>query len=418
MLEFIKNLLVKKEIPIEQIKFEDLEGWITKTISKINSQLDEKISNFNKEAKEEIKSCQDSLKTLEKSQLKNPNIPLRAKQSMDGNRSEYMKRINFFLEKFTLTYHNYADLLLCIDKMESEINLLAKSTGKSYIVLQQFFSNESYAIALRIKNIDEILKKMKNLINNSKVSNAVKIKETIKVMKSSLSRKEEIIAQCKELEIDLSEVTKRSLYISQSLTQLKSSSEFADLEKLENEKLNLEREMNLIQSDFHNSISALERPLKKFSRIALENQKWIEQYLISPVKALIEDKNLIILQILNDLEKKMHDKTIGLDDKKYQKSLIEIKKLNKEFFINFFQKYNNLVKKLEITYKELQENRLKAKTSQLNKEKENVELRIENLQRRIQELNKEGEKIDFEKMIMGIQEKINLMLDKRIIVVK
>ena len=147
-------------------------------------------------------------------------------------------------------------------------------------------------------------------------------------------------------------------------------------------KLNEEKKEKI--DEFYNdekqilqSFSILERALRKYSHIAFEHEEIVLDYLNKPIETLANDKNLMILEVLSNLEKQLNENRLQVDEKKKEKSLEEIKKLSREFIGQFLKKYFSF--KLEID--EL-DNKIKAsgvaeKFRNFNKQLEEINIRIE-----------------------------------------
>ena len=189
MLKFLKSIFTKKEIKKEEIALNELENWFNQESKIIFNDLDEKIGEIKSKINQEIKKCIENLEILENTELKNPNIPIRAKQAMEGNREAYIKRINIFLNNSYLNKTNYDEIIDFCNNFSNELNIVAKSTLKSYQILKEFLANESSNVAMNIKNLDNNIKELKNLIINSDLKDIEKIKSGIFDIKPKLNKK-------------------------------------------------------------------------------------------------------------------------------------------------------------------------------------------------------------------------------------
>ena len=84
--------------------------------------------------------------------------------------------------------------------------------------------------------------------------------------------------------------------------------------------------------------------MKKYERLDLKN-KWVGGYLNNSLEALLEDKELKILEIIGKIKEAIAKGELELKDKKKDKILQELDKLDKDYFNLFLSKYNELNKK-------------------------------------------------------------------------
>ena len=416
MLRFLKNIFAKKEAEREEVALDKLEGWFEGNTKDIFNRLDEKIGHTKSKIKDEIKECAENLEILKNAELKNPNIPIRAKQAMEGNREAYIKRIEIFLDNINLNKTDYVELMDFCRNFSEELDLLARSTLKSYHILQQFLANESSAIALNIKNLDNFVKEIKNSIADSSLENIEGIKNEILDLKNNIKRKNDLKEELDNKLKDIVELKKSKESLEEEIANFKKSGDFVNFLELQEKRELIKKEIESHNDNFLHSFSVLEKAFKKFSRIAFEDKKTVEDYASFPLKALMKDNELKIIKILDRLEKNLHDNKLDLDEKKRQKSLDEIKKLDKDFFISFLKIHNELKEKLNKINKEIWDNEAEKNEIKLNDKFNSANLKIEKLESNISGLKQEFEKIDVQELKNEVREKVNNALSKNIVI--
>ena len=142
----------------------------------------------------------------------------------------------------------------------------------------------------------------------------------------------------------------------------------------------------------------------------------INNYLVSPVKTLAEDKGLRIKKVLDNLKGNLLRNKLELEEKKVQKSLSEIEKLSVDFFMYFLAAYNELEERLKNTCNELENNMAEKKYIELNNRMGLLNLQMERLEEDIKGLKQESGKIDIQALKTSLQEKVNSALNKCIII--
>ena len=158
MLNFLKKLFAKEEIPEENIEIDRLNSWLDEKTKPLFEGLDNNINQIISKINDEKGKCTENLKTLENAKLQNPKIPERVKTIMEGNRDAFIKKVTFFFNNMDLKYHNdkdYNELIEKCNRIKSEIDALGKSTARSYQVLNEFFAREAENVAINIKKVEE-----------------------------------------------------------------------------------------------------------------------------------------------------------------------------------------------------------------------------------------------------------------------
>ena len=98
MLGIIKNLFKKTQ---ETVKEEDIDTWLDHKVSTLKKRLMEQLRLTNGRIKTSIEETKQKLEALEEAGLLNPDVPERAKHFMRGNKDEYTRRINNFLQSIS-----------------------------------------------------------------------------------------------------------------------------------------------------------------------------------------------------------------------------------------------------------------------------------------------------------------------------
>lgn len=414
MLNFLKKLFAKQEISEEKIELGKLNNWLDDKTKPLFGDLNDSINQIINRINDEKEKVTENLKTLENAKLQNPKIPERVKTIMEGNRAAFIKKVTFFFNDTDMEYNDYNEILEKCNKIKNEIDSLGKGTVRSYQVLNEFFAREIENIAINIKKIENYSKDIKNLIKNSKISNIEKIKNAVSDIQNKISLKEKYSIELENNKKDFQSNKNKKTEIENKINEIKSSQDYKIYENLLVEQNNFESKLSEIENKVFHDFSALEKALKKYAKIAFENEKLILEYLSSPIKALIADSNLEIIKILNNLEKVIVGKELELDAKKSEKTLIKIKELSNEYFINTQKNYKKLIEKLNERKLLIENNEPKKELESYGNELKNINENIENLNNKISNINNELEKINIEKLKENLQEEVNDIANTKI----
>ena len=415
MFDFLKKIFGKEEeIQEEKIKAGELEKWFSDKSKQIADKLDNEVRIIKDKVNEEIEKTKHNLETLKNAALRNPNIPFRAKQMMDGNREAYIKRVSIFLKQIDLE-KEYNGLLEFCNNFDDMLTDFGKSTIKTYHILQEFLAHESSAIAGNIRNLGNFVKELKNRVKESDIDSIKTIKEDIILLDKRIKQRERAKNELEEKTKEKEELIKSIKEIDDGIEILKKDKEYDKLVKLKSEKNKIAMQIDEHKSKLFHSFSIIEMALKKFSRMAFENEKIINKYIENPL-FLIGDDELKIISILKNLEKNIINNQIQLKDKKKEKTLEEIRKMNREFFDNFLQKYKGLMEELRNIDKEIGKIDIQHKINELNNKKNEDELRLEGINKYMENLKKNIEEEQTSKLKEEIKKEINHLLKTNIII--
>lgn len=360
MLKFFRNLF-REEEKIEKIEKDELEQWFNSKASELEAKTKARIDFFKKELNEKISLTFETLRALEKTELRNPNITVREIQFMEGNRKTYVQRTELFLNQikdildyeFNFFFQNY----------KQYIEDFSRSTTRSYRILQEFYAHESRDVAIKIKEIDELIS---NLKNDEQINNYEKIEEIKKgffSINNKIKKKKEMEDDINDIDNEIIRLKEQEKILDTRKNEILSSQEYKEILNLEIEKRNIENKLNSLKDAIVQRFSSLQRALRKYQRITLEHERLIEYYIADPLSALISDNNFHIVAILEGAAKNISNNIIEL--KEPQKALQEIRKLNREYFANYLTEYKDFLKKKEQTEKRISENKLKKEHDEL-----------------------------------------------------
>ena len=407
MLKLIKNLFVKKEIPIEKIEFSELNTWLDKNTGHLFEKLDSAISEIIKLIGKEKEDVLGNIEKLENAKLQNPNIPDRAKTVMEGNRKAFAKKVSHFFNNIDLKSGDYKEAIRNCSHLENEIETLAKSTARSYQILNEFFAREAGTVAKNIKNVENYLKDIKNAVKDNKIDSVEKIKKDIENVNVKINLRKQLLGELEELEGSIKNVKDSILSIEDKIKGIKSGEYHNNYENLLKEKEKLEHEIKKIEDNLFHDFSILERAFKKYSKIAVEKEELINEYLKSPVNALAKDINLEIINVINNLKSAIRDDKLGLDNKKSEKLLIKLKELDKEYFLGLQKNYNEIKDKLNSVNIDIGKNNVKKDIELADKELIKEKMHLGSLDNNLSIIKNDFEKIDIGKLKKEVEENVN-----------
>ncbi|MAE42467.1 hypothetical protein CMO93_01740 [Candidatus Woesearchaeota archaeon] len=418
MLKFIKKLFAKEEEkPEEKVVLSELGKWLDAKEKPLLESLKNRVNEIIGRVNEERKVLSDNLKKLEDAKLQNPNIPNRAKTIMEGNRKAFIKKVSHLFNNIDLKYEDFNEITRRSKDLEKDIDLLGKSTARTYQILSEFFAREIASIAEIIKKIETNSKSIRESVNYNKINAIKKIKNDVKDFQNKTRLKENILKELGQEKRNLEDEKNKNAKIEKNIEDIKSSENYKNFENLLKEKDEFEKQLKEIEDRLFHDFSVLEKALKKYGKIAFENGKLVESYLKDSVKALAGDEELKIISILGNLKQAVEEDKLELDEKKGGKALLKIKELDKQYFEALQKKYNGLKGNLEKINKNMKSNEAKNQLDDSKGKLDIIKNNINNIDNKIAIVNGELEKIDIEKLKKAIREEINEKLNEKIILV-
>ena len=407
MLNLLKKLFAKQEIQEEKIGLDSLNGWLDAKAKPMLDDLSIKINEAIEKINNEKSKANENMDILKNAQLQNPKIPERVKTIMQGNREGFIKRVSLFFNSIDLKYNNYIELAEKCGNIRNEINELGKGTAKNYQVLNEFFAREAEKVAANIKSIEKCLKELANAIGSSKLSDIDEIKSGIINLKNKIKLKESYSMQLESSNKNLQSGKNKKNDIETGINEIKSSSDYKNYEKLSEEKEKAEINIKEIENALFHDFSVLERAMKKYAKISLENENFILEYLDNPLIALMKDAELKISLILDNLKNSIGRNELGLEEKKKYKSIGKINEMDSVYLIKIRDDFINEGKRLNELTAEIESNNSRKNTDSLNIELMGIDRNIENISNEITNLNNELGKINIERLRENLQKDLN-----------
>ena len=317
MLDFFKKLL-RKEEPSVMVSQEGLERWFSEKSANLKSNISAARESLKSEIRYEIRQCHDSIRELSEAELRNPNIPVKEIQYMEGNRKSYVHRTGQFLREIEgiLDF----DIQYLLQQYQESISAFAKSTSRSYAILQNFFAHEAQAVAGKLKAIDSCIGQLHTSQAMRRASDIEQIEKDIFLLSKKIQARKAELQESEQIKKSLEDIDKLHGRQQSLISELLSGSEYRRYKELEQQESLHGQNAARIKDHLVQVLSPLERPLRKYQRISLEHDKLIEHYLADAMSALASDFSLQILVVLENLRKNLEKDALQLKEKQLQKT--------------------------------------------------------------------------------------------------
>jgi hypothetical protein len=329
MLKNLWNKLTKtKEPELEVVMLSRIDKHMNfilrEKLGFINKTITEKTLKINSEREELILS----LRNLQKAKLMNLNIPEREIQIMEGNRDNYIRKITQFSSKIDIP-KGYLELYDYTLKFSNNIEQLNRDIQKNIFVLQHFFSNEIRNSNKALHSIEEIIIDIRVVLEKNGISELKKIQEDMKTFRENIEKiksfRDQILAEKSEMGAHKEKLER----LNERIHIITNGTDYRALEGFRQEKGAAENEIKKILGELNANFSVIEVALRKYYYRNPED-KIIKSYLGDLKEALLNDKNLEIVNSLVEVKKSIIMDQIDLKDKKKEHCIESIDKLTFE----------------------------------------------------------------------------------------
>src|SRR3989339_846551 len=323
MLKFFRRFQKEEKEPeIKEIQLSKIDKHMNlilrETLAGYNRQISENLNEIERH-KENIML---QLRKLHKDSLMNPNIPRREIQIMEGNRDNYVKKTSHFIQELSIP-KPYLEMYDYSKKFTENLESMAKEVQKNVFVLQHFFGNEIKSISKNLSRIESIVNEIKAIFEDHNIDALKEIQTDIQIMNKNLLRISNI-----EHELTINEYDDKIKKLNERIHTITSGTDYRALEGFQEEKKSIDDEISHITKELQSVFTGFDTALRKYL-YRNQDRKIIKEYLEDSSKALMNDKNLEILPILEDLKQNID--ILDLKDKKQNNSLISLNKLDLEY---------------------------------------------------------------------------------------
>lgn len=398
MFKFLKNLF-KEELTKEDVKLENLEQWLDNK----SKPFFEDLRQFAKENINEfnilLNQLTEQIKELEYAEVnEKEKIEDRVKSIVQGHRTNYIRRLNLFQRNITLPENlEYETILDFLNKLESELNSLSKETTKSFYAVQHLFHKQAEEIAKIIAKISSLRDQFIKNIEDKKLIKLIELKKQIKELNNLIKKQKDLNIQFEEEKNKLLEIERLRKINQDKLEELKQGNKYLELRSFKGDLIDNENKTNELKNQILSLFAPLEAGLRKYERITLDHIGLLRAYIDDAVIALLGDRELKILEISEKFKQSIEKGSIDLKDKKKDKTIEAIDKINREVLESIFSQYEQLANKRSEIEKKIGNNDSLEKEKDISYKIEHFNESLKRANKLIEEINHNLERIDIDK---------------------
>ena len=389
MFEKIKSFFSAPEPEKIELDEKGLRDWLDKEIKGKTETFKTRLKEIEKEIEDLKKSVLEKLDELEGKKIEDVRVPVRIKNKFEGNKISFRKNIEYFFPKLP-SLKGDEDLRLVKENLDKILDELNKVNHKPALVLKNFFSNEVMEIGNNIKSIENCYKKAMEAHEGLNLGILKQARENLNEYYNEKERIKQHNKNINQLEKELENLEKENKKIKNEIKNLENNSEYKKLLGLINEKESIEKKIRQEKEEVRNYFSTLGQAIKKFSRSSLDEEVGNSFSESIDDTFLLFDKKRII-DFLKSLQSSLEKGSLELKEKKREKSILFLKKLDPEYIETFKAQVSNLEKRKDEIEKIIDDNDLLNEHAELNNKLEQLEHRKK---KKLEEINLEKSKED------------------------
>jgi len=404
MLKFIKSLFKQKPVETKKLTLDSLKSFFDEQKSLVYNDLDKDILNFYSLLRIELKTITESIPKLKDAGLRKDDLTLpdKVKNIVKSHKDHYLNRLNLFIEKIQVPSDskNTEEFLTDLNK---ELDDFSVQTLKSYKATSHLYFDYTEPIFKSLKNIHSLISTLQNNFKLKHIDEIKELEQNIGLLIEKINLKKSLSKELSLLNNSKNALISEENKLQKDLLALSSSKENKELNRLLTEKISLNSQLSSMEQTILNLFSVLERALRKYSKISIDNIKEIDLYLKAPVVALINDNDKSYLGIFSGLKSNLTKLDLG--DKKEQKTLDLINEiLDSDSLDKLRDNYDSVMQKIVQIDKQITSNTISLEISKLKSKIDSLIQEIKNIDNSILNNEKSLSQIDLENIKKLIQE--------------
>ncbi|MBN2423172.1 hypothetical protein JXB41_08165 [Candidatus Woesearchaeota archaeon] len=328
-----------QEINIPAIELKEwLDNFSKEKFERLNENIQDNLAKF----EEQASKTRELLSELDNAELLNKKISQRELHLMNGNRSTYIKKVTGFLDSLDIkgsSDKNHKEIIEFCEEFEDKLDELNNSSRRSYYILKEFFESEMVKIAYSIKTLESTLVKIKELLNSKEIKEINSLYSKIHNLNEDIIKNETINNELSELKNQLNQTKEKKAITQDKLNGLKLSKEFKDFNDLKQQHESIILKIKEHESEIKTIFLNIDRALRKYKRSSL-HEKLIDKYMENASAALLIDKDLEIINVLEKLKDSVEKEHVELKNK--EKTVKNLNKITSEFLINKRDEINRI----------------------------------------------------------------------------
>ncbi len=326
-MNWFKNLFRQKK------SIDEVKQWVQQEQEKQQKEQKQATDTLEHEFPELLTNIRKASVSLEHAELRNPNIPERAKHFMEGNREQFIKLTNRFVDNLAVP-KEAPDF----SQIELFFQQYAQNTARPGAILSEFLGDEVKEIRKHLAETESRLHELKqHQLKKEQFSAIADIIQQMDTVKNERSAAEK---QKKDFEEQLQQLKNKHEVLKKEKETFTTKPEYVSIKE---DIINTARERQEAEQAITSIFLPLSDAIKKYAH-QTKNDK-IAKYAENPLSALIHDYALGILKHIPDIKKAIEAGELELKPERVQKALDALKQVTKENLGSMIHRYANAKKR-------------------------------------------------------------------------
>lgn len=375
----------KKE---EVIEFEEIQDWLDTYVEK--QDIANKIAYIKRELKAKTTKAHDLLKELEKATLKNEKIiPERAISIFEGNRTSYINKTKLFLANLEMP-EQYDGATEFLKESAEKMEKLAEDTQKNFYVIREFIGDEAGKVASKLSEFDKLISSAIERLDETALHKIAQVKELIREYYDAETQIQKLRNEVEDIEKTKLALFERRDSIETKSKKIADGQSYKEYQELKDKQKEKEEELKKYEDEISSIISKIDAGIKKYVK---ENPESIlKKYLEHPVKTIIEDEKIEIIEEFDKLKNKIAELELKPDkEKRILKELNIVKKATikeiRQKILELKEETQNLAKRVKNNIANLNVKEQKGWIQSIDRDIEEENKKIEEIENKLERIN-------------------------------
>jgi len=331
----------QEKVEIKEIGIDELGNWIGGLAEERVKGAEEKLIELRVRIKDEKTKVGQRMGILMNAELRNTEVPDRVKQIMEGNRQTYLQKIGTLLKKVEVP-EKFEELSGFAKTFDEDMGVFDKGIAKSHNVMSEFLIKETRDLSESVRNLDKFIKELGKVVSGADADSFDEIKLSIGSFKTKVEKKDGLKVRIEDVKKEIESREKEIGKISKDLGKAEEGKEYRKFVEVRGELEGSEKKKKDLDRKMLDSFSAIEPALKKHSKLD-EEDKVAKKYLENSLDYLLTDRELEIEGLLKRVKESIEGEKFELKDKKKDKILSELERLDRSYFEDFLKARGELV---------------------------------------------------------------------------
>lgn len=367
-MKWLRNLLHKR------LTLSEVAAWLDEQRTEHQARIQHANERIRDAFPEHITAIKKAVVELERAELKNTNIPERAKHAIQGNKERLHTITKHLCDNLTPP-ENAAD----ISELRTQLRHFIKQSGRPTAILGQFFNDNIKDLRSALANLERALNDTQEAYDAEDELN--ELTALLKNITAVRKQQQDAKQQLHDLHEQLDTLKKKQETLRTEKEQLTNSKDYL---AIKDDILNAATERQKASQAISDLFNPLTTPLKKYAHHQ-QNEK-LASYAENPVPALVNDYSLTILKHVDPLIAALTKNELGIDDAQTTAALQTLKALNKEDLSGMIHRYANAKKRESDLHHTIAQRPIMRQYEQYAEQLKTVSAQIENTEKQINAL--------------------------------